>query len=148
MNNIINKKRIKLLKRKITALFWNVSSMDFVNELILWSKEFLNLTKIKNLDNENQINKKAIDLKNNIENTINSKLEIYDNHDDNIPFLTRAKSIFKDQDYLEFREHWYELELIINKVSEDSSIVKIKKLNSFANFWKRYLINSQNTEII
>lgn len=148
MNNIINKKRIKLLKRKITALFWNVSSMDFVNELILWSKEFLNLTKIKNLDNENQISKKAIDLKNNIENTINSKLEIYDNHDDNIPFLTRAKSIFKDQDYLEFREHWYELELIINKVSEDSSIVKIKKLNSFANFWKRYLINSQNTEII
>lgn len=147
MNNIINKKQIKLLKRKITALFWNVSSMDFVNELMMWSKEFLNLTKLTNLDNEKEIEKKAIDLKKNIESTINSRLEINNNNDD-LPFLTKAKNVFNDQEYFEFREHWYELEIIINKNSNDNSITKIKKLNNFAHFWKKYLINSQNTEII
>lgn len=148
MNNIINKKQIKLLKRKITALFWSVSSMDFVNELMLWSKQFLNLTKITNLDNEKEIDKKAIDLKNTIENTINSKLKMYSNLDENLPFLTRAKNVFNDQEYFEFRDHWYELELILNKSNDYSSILKIKKLNDLAHFWKKYLINSQNTEIV
>lgn len=148
MNNIINKKRIKSLKRKITALFWNVSSMDFVNELILWSKEFLNLTKLTNFDSEKEIEKKAIDLKNNVENAINSKLKSYNEFDESIPFLIRAKNVFNDQEYFEFREHWYELEIIINKSNDENSLSKIKKLNHFANFWKKYLINSQNTEIV
>lgn len=144
MSTIFDNNKLKQLKRKTTAIFTSLSSLNYVNEFLMWTKQILIDNDVANIDNSKEILNKANKMHETIYNYLQAQLELLNKWNDNVSFLIDCESLFAQEEYMEFRVHWSQLQAIINDNDQEASIDKINKLKEFSKFWRRYLINSQN----
>ncbi len=146
MAAIFDKTKVKELKRKTKAVFESLTSLNYVNELLMWSKQLLISNDVSNVDNSKEILKKANKLHDTIFNYLKAQLELINKWNDSISFLIDCESLFSQEDYMNFRVYWSELLNIIHLNSKDDSKTKIHKLNELSKFWRKYLLKSQDLQ--
>ncbi|WP_412031932.1 hypothetical protein [Malacoplasma muris] len=147
MAAIFDKTKVKELKRKTKAVFECLTSLNYVNELLMWSKQLLISNDVSNVDNSKEILNKANKLYDTIYNYLKAQLELTNKWNDSVSFLIDCESLFSQDDYMNFRVYWSELLNIIHLNSKDDSKTKIHKLSELSKFWRKYLLKSQDLQI-